>query len=114
MPGAAPHIAFTGGWLRGSLRVDGVVKVLPGGVAFALQFLAALIPPCAQTEWNALRDDGEQVDFAAHLGDLDGGCQTRQPAAYTIIFGVAAILVSPLTHYDVVCGIIGSHGDRES
>ncbi len=62
--------------------VDGVVEVLPGGIAFALQILGGVDAALGADRVRALhRHDGEQVDVPAHLGDLDDGGKSGQPAA---------------------------------
>ncbi len=62
--------------------VDGVVEVLPGGVAFALQVFGGVDAALGADRVRALHGhDGEQVHVAAHLGDLDDGSQPCQPAA---------------------------------
>ena len=62
--------------------VDGVVEVLPGGVALALQVLGGVDAALRADRVRALdRDDGKQVHRAAGLGDLDDRRQARQPSA---------------------------------
>ena len=54
--------------------VDGVVEVLPGGVAFALQVLGGVDAALGADRVRPLdRDDGEEVNVTSHLGNLDGG-----------------------------------------
>jgi hypothetical protein len=54
--------------------VDGVVEVYPGGIAFALQVLGGVDATLGAHRVRALyRDDREQVNFTAHLGDFDDG-----------------------------------------
>src|SRR5208282_429412 len=63
--------------------VDGVVEVDPGGIAFALQVLGGVDAALRADRVRALyRDDGEQVDLAAHFSDLDDGGQACQAAAH--------------------------------
>ncbi len=63
--------------------VDGVVEVLPGGVAFALQVLGGVDAALRAHRVRPLdRNDGEQVDVTSHLGNLDGGRQSCQSATY--------------------------------
>jgi len=63
--------------------VHGVVEVLPGGVAFTLQVLGGIDAALRAHRVRPLdRDDREEVNVTSHLGDLDGGCQSRQPAAH--------------------------------
>ena len=62
--------------------VNGVVKMLPGGVAFALEVLGGVDAALRADRVRALDgDDGEQVDVAAHFGDLDDGGESGQSAA---------------------------------
>ena len=62
--------------------VDGVVEVLPGGVAFALEILGGVDAALRADRVRALhRHDGEQIDVPAHLGDLDDGGKSGQAAA---------------------------------
>ena len=62
--------------------VNGVVEVLPGGVAFALQILGRVDAALRAYRVRALdRHDGKQIDLAAHFGDLDSGREARQSAA---------------------------------
>ena len=62
--------------------VDGVVKVLRGGVAFALEIFGGVDAALRADRVRALdRDDGKQVDRAAGLGDFDDRRQARQPSA---------------------------------
>ncbi len=61
--------------------VHGVVKVLPGGVAFALQVLGGIDAALGAHRVRPLdRDDREEVDVTSHLGNLDGGRQACQSA----------------------------------
>ena len=54
--------------------IDRVVKVLPGGIAFALEVLRGVDAALRAHRVRAFhRDNREEVDFAAHLGDLDDG-----------------------------------------
>jgi L-aminopeptidase/D-esterase-like protein len=58
-------------------------KCLPGGVAFALQVLGGVDAALRAHRVRALyRDDREQVNLAAHLGDLDDGGEAGQAAAH--------------------------------
>ena len=76
--------------------VDGVVEMLPGGVAFALQILGGIDAALRADRVRALhRHDGEQVNVAAHLGDLDDGGQACQPAADHDDFRSCCHLSSP-------------------
>ena len=62
--------------------VNGVVKMLPGGIAFALEVLGGVDAALRADGVRTLhRDDGEQIDLPAHLGDLDDGGKSRQAAA---------------------------------
>jgi hypothetical protein len=69
--------------------VDGVVKVLPGRVAFALQVLGCVDASLGAHRVRALDgDNGEQVDFSAHLGDFYNRCQACQAAAHHYDFRI--------------------------
>ena len=62
--------------------VDGVVEVLGGGVALALQILGGVDAALRADRVRALdRDDGKQVDGAAGLGDLDDRRESGQSSA---------------------------------
>ena len=62
--------------------VDGVVEVLVGGVALALQILCGVDAALGADRVRTLdRDDGKQVDRAAGLGDLDDRCQSGEASA---------------------------------
>ncbi len=62
--------------------IDRVVKVLRGGVALALQILGGVDAALRAHRVRALdRHDGEQVDRAAGLGNLDDRRKPRQPSA---------------------------------
>ena len=62
--------------------VDRVVKVLRGGVAFALQVLGGVDAALRADRVRALdRHNGKQIDIAASLGNLDDGRKPRQPSA---------------------------------
>ncbi len=63
--------------------VDGVVEVLPGGVALALEVLGGVDAALGADGVRALdRDDGEEVDVAAGFGDLDDGGEPGEASAY--------------------------------
>src|SRR5271157_639967 len=63
--------------------VDGVVEVLVGGIALALQVFGGVDAPLGADRVGALyRDDREQVNFSAHLGDLDHGGEAGEAAAH--------------------------------
>ena len=58
-------------------------KCLPGGIAFALQVLGGVDATLRADRVRALYgDDREQVNLAAHLGDLDDGGEACQAAAH--------------------------------
>ena len=62
--------------------IDGVVEVLPGGIAFALQILGGVDAALGADRVRTLhRHDGKQVHVPAHLGDFDDGGKSRQAAA---------------------------------
>src|SRR5262249_26257119 len=54
--------------------VDGVVKLLPGSVAFAFEFFGGVDPALRADGMRSLhRHDGEEIHVAARFGDLDHG-----------------------------------------
>ena len=62
--------------------VDGVVEVLVGGVAFALEVLGGVDAALGADGVGALDgDDGEEVDAAAGFGDLDDGGEPGEASA---------------------------------
>src|SRR6185437_3204258 len=62
--------------------IDGVVKVLPGSVAFALQVLGGIDAALGANRMRTLDgNDGEQVHRSAGFGDLDDGRKSGQAAA---------------------------------
>ena len=62
--------------------VNGVVEVLVGGVAFALQILGGVDAALRADGVGALDgNDGEQVHVAACLGDLDDCCEAGEASA---------------------------------
>jgi hypothetical protein len=63
--------------------VDGVVEVGPGRVALALEVLGGVDAALRAHRVRALdRHDGEEVDGAAGLGDLDDGSEAGQASSY--------------------------------
>ena len=63
--------------------VDGVVKVLRGGVAFALEIFGGVDAALGADRVRALDgDDGKQVDRAAGFGDLDYRRKSGEPSAH--------------------------------
>ncbi len=68
--------------------VDGVVKVLRGGVAFAFEILGGVDAALRAHGVRTLdRDDGKQVDRAAGLGDFDDRRESGEPSANHDDFG---------------------------
>src|ERR1700730_2207562 len=62
--------------------IDGVVKMLPGGIALALEVLGGVDPALSTDRVRALhRHDGEQFHLSAHLGNLDDRGESCQAAA---------------------------------
>ena len=62
--------------------VDGVIEMLVGGVTFAFEVLGGIDSALSADGMRALdRDDGEQVDLAAHLSDLDDGGEASEASA---------------------------------
>ena len=63
--------------------VNGVVEVLPGGVALALQVLGGVDAALGANRVRPLdRNDGEEVNVTSHLGNFDGGRKSCQPATH--------------------------------
>src|SRR4029077_5142815 len=63
--------------------VDGVVKMLPGGIAFAFQILCSIDAALSADRVRTLdRHYGEKIARTAHLGDLYYRGKTCQAAAY--------------------------------
>ncbi len=63
--------------------VDGVVEVLEDVVAFALEVLGGVDATLGADGVRTLdRNDGEEVDVAARLGDLDDGGEAGEASAY--------------------------------
>ena len=63
--------------------IDGVVEMLPGGVAFTLQVLRGIDAALGADGVRPLdRNDGEEVNMTSHLGNLDGGRKSCQPATH--------------------------------
>src|SRR6266403_1802816 len=72
-------------WLVGEevASVDGVVEMLPGGIAFAFQVLGGVDASLRANRVRTLYgDDGKQINLAAHLGDLDNGGEACQTTAH--------------------------------
>ena len=62
--------------------IDGVIEVLCGGVALALQIFGRVDAALGADRVRALdRDDGEEIDVAAGFGDLDDRGQPGQASA---------------------------------
>ncbi len=62
--------------------IDGVVEVLGGGVAFALEILGGVDATLCADRVGALDgDDREQVNTAARFGDLDDGRESGEASA---------------------------------
>jgi hypothetical protein len=77
--------------------INGVVEMLVGGIAFALQILGGVDASLRADRMRALyRDDREQVNLAAHLGNLDNGGEPARPPPTTMIFGAAILYESDL------------------
>src|SRR5437868_12095295 len=78
-------------WLVGEkiAAVNRVIKVLPGGVAFAFQILGSIDAALRANRMRPLHgDDREQVDVAAHLRDLDHCCESGESAAHDYDFRI--------------------------
>ncbi len=62
--------------------VNRVIEMLPRGIAFALQVLGGVDATLRAYRMRTLhRNNGEQIDAPAHLGNLDDGGKSRQSAA---------------------------------
>src|SRR5579864_4289877 len=62
--------------------VNGVVEMLPGGVALALQIFRGIDPALRTDRVRALdRYDGKQFHVPAHLGNLDDRRETCEAAS---------------------------------
>jgi len=62
--------------------VDGVIKMLPGGVAFTLKIFSGIDTALGADGVRTLyRHDGEQRNVPAHLGNLDDCGKPGQAAA---------------------------------
>ncbi len=83
MAGRGLAHGFDGGLVGEEVAaVDGVVEVLVGGVAFALQILGGVDAALGADRVGTLdRDDGKQVDGAAGFGDLDDRGEAGQASA---------------------------------
>src|SRR5436309_2932065 len=78
-------------WLVGKkvTAVNRVVKVLPGGVAFAFQILGRIDAALRTNRMRTLdRNNGKQIDVTAHLRDLDHGCQSGESSAHDYDFRI--------------------------
>ena len=76
--------------------VDGVVEVLVGGVAFALEIFGGVDAALRADRVRALDgDDGKQVDGAAGFGDLDDCREPGQPSANHDDSGCCHVLSNP-------------------
>ncbi len=63
--------------------VDGVVEMLVGRIAFALEVLGGVDAALGADGVRTLdRDDRKEVDLAAHLGNLDDGGETCEAASH--------------------------------
>ena len=77
--------------------IDRVVKMLPGRVAFALQILRRVDAALRAHRVRPLhRNNREQVDAAAHLGDLDHRGKSGESAAYDDNFRSCHVIAPPL------------------
>src|SRR5439155_16859899 len=70
--------------------VDRIVKMLPGGIAFALEIFGSVDSTLSANRVGALdRHYGKEVHVSAHLGDLDDCRESCQAAADHDDFGVS-------------------------
>ena len=74
---------FDGGLIGEEVAaVDGVVEVLPGGVALAFEIFGGVDAALGADGMGALDgDDREEIDVAALFGDLDDGGETGEASA---------------------------------
>ena len=76
--------------------IDGVVEVLVGGVAFALEIFGGVDAALRADRVGALDgNDGEEVDVAAGFCDFDDCCEPGQASANHDDFGCCHSLSSP-------------------
>ena len=62
--------------------IDGVIEMLPAGIAFTFQILGGVDAALSADRVRTFhRHDGKQVHVPAHLGDFDDGGKSRQAAA---------------------------------
>ena len=80
--GAGGHVADGGLVGEEVAAVDGVVEVLVDGVSLALEVLGGVDAALRADGVRTLdRDDGEEIDRAAGLGDLDDGGETGEASS---------------------------------
>src|SRR5215469_13050674 len=98
MPGAASHMALTGGWFaRKSPPYTVSSKCCQVESPSPFKFFAALMPPCAHTECDRLTGTIENRSTCPPISAILITAESpASPPPTTIILG-AAILVSPLS-----------------
>ena len=88
--------------------VNGVVEMLPGRVAFALEVFGGVDAALRAHRVRPLhRNNGEQVDVRAHLRDLDDCGQSGEAAAYHDDSG-SCHLIAPAFRVLAVVGLYAS------
>ena len=84
--------------------VDGVVKVLRGGVAFAFEIFGGVDAALGADRVRALDgDDGEQIDRAAGLGDFDNCRESGETSANHDDSGCCHCLSNPFKGPVISC-----------
>ena len=95
MPGAASHIALTGGWFaRKSPPYTVSSKCSQGESPSPFVLTAPLMPPCAHTEWERLTGTARTDRRYARFGRFDCRHQAGKTAAYYDNF-----ILLPFTSY---------------
>src|SRR5215469_7854465 len=97
MPGAISHMTFTGRWLaRKSPPYTVSSKCCQVESPSPFRFLAALMPPCAQTECERFTGTIENRSTCPPISAiLMTAASPASPPPTTMIFGAAAISVHP-------------------
>src|SRR5690349_3724372 len=93
IPGAASHIAFTGGWLaRKSPPYTVSSRCCQVESPSPFKFFAALIPPCAQTECDRFTGTIEKRSTCPPISAILMTAESpASPPPTTIIFGLAIL-----------------------
>ncbi len=84
--------------------IDRVVKVLPGGIALALEILRRVDAALRADRMRTLhRDDREQVALPAHLGDLDHRGEPCESATHDNDSGSCHVIAPPFPQRSLDC-----------